>query len=804
MKKLLLFLLLTITVFSVKAQLEPVPVGATTASPANYKIKGGQFSEYLGTTGGWMWVVSQKILKAKLDSVKRINDSLMLLKINASEKGQQGGVATLGPYGFVPIPQIDTSKISTTFDNSLKQNKFIINVRDYGATGDGLTNDSASIQHAFDAVPTIGGTVFFPAGNYLSGKIYVNNRTTVVGENGGWGIYSNYAGPPIAGSIITNSSLTDTLFVVKATACQFSNLILYNTNLYTKPTSGGGIIFLKANDIKLTKILVWGFWDNIVINDGGWYSLTDSFLYNAVNRNLYISASLLNSDSGDYGISNCIFAGANTPLSVGISIDATGGIKIVNCKFISLNDCIDLPMKYSTSVLQITNCSFENFTGNGIRIRPTSSSISFNQIIINGNQLNSINTISGNLINISGPIVNNVLINNNILDEHTSTNPCIRIDNIQDIVSHSNIFFAGNKKYSITNTPKVDTLSTYNGTGTGTLMGNVTASKYAKIGGTSRQFQMADGSVKDSIFQPKGRYLEGNQTITLSGDATGSGATSITTNVAKIQGISVDASTPSTNDYLNYNGTNWVHSALPAYPTLLSLGAAPASGSGNYIQNLSSGTQTDARISIGGGANLGGALTSSNSNGKIINGTFDTDTHGWVAYISTLSVVSGHLRVATTSSGTDYAYQLITNLIVGNRYKLTYNYVGKSAGSAPIFVGTSTSLAGTGYNGYINGGDVITGLHTVYFTATSTNFNITLGATGTGNYSDWDDISLVEMGDGVFNGYVIANQYKLSALNTAPTSSTDTGTTGEIRFTTTGIFICTATNVWIKCVGATF
>lgn len=49
--------------------------------------------------------------------------------------------------------------------------------------------------------------------------------------------------------------------------------------------------------------------------------------------------------------------------------------------------------------------------------------------------------------------------------------------------------------------------------------------------------------------------------------------------------------------------------------------------------------------------------------------------------------------------------------------------------------------------------------------------------------------------DGVITGL----QYRLSALNTPPASATATGTAGEIRFGTDGrIYICTATNTWIR------
>jgi hypothetical protein len=54
------------------------------------------------------------------------------------------------------------------------------------------------------------------------------------------------------------------------------------------------------------------------------------------------------------------------------------------------------------------------------------------------------------------------------------------------------------------------------------------------------------------------------------------------------------------------------------------------------------------------------------------------------------------------------------------------------------------------------------------------------------------------------NGSSKATQYRLSALNTAPSSSSDVGTTGEIRVTATYIYICTATNTWVRTALSTF
>jgi len=54
------------------------------------------------------------------------------------------------------------------------------------------------------------------------------------------------------------------------------------------------------------------------------------------------------------------------------------------------------------------------------------------------------------------------------------------------------------------------------------------------------------------------------------------------------------------------------------------------------------------------------------------------------------------------------------------------------------------------------------------------------------------------------NGNIKATQFKLSDLNTAPASATDTGTKGEIRVTADAIYICSATDTWVKTDLATF
>jgi hypothetical protein len=61
----------------------------------------------------------------------------------------------------------------------------IYNVLDYGAVGDGQTDDTAAIQAAIDAAATAGGTVRIPAGNYALTTVALSSGVTLEGTGFG-------------------------------------------------------------------------------------------------------------------------------------------------------------------------------------------------------------------------------------------------------------------------------------------------------------------------------------------------------------------------------------------------------------------------------------------------------------------------------------------------------------------------------------------------------------------------------------------------------------------------------------------
>jgi hypothetical protein len=61
---------------------------------------------------------------------------------------------------------------SKSFNNKVKLND-IVSVKDFGAVGDGVTDDTEAIQAALTTVVVSGDRLFFPFGTYLSGKLTV-------------------------------------------------------------------------------------------------------------------------------------------------------------------------------------------------------------------------------------------------------------------------------------------------------------------------------------------------------------------------------------------------------------------------------------------------------------------------------------------------------------------------------------------------------------------------------------------------------------------------------------------------------
>ena len=84
---------------------------------------------------------------------------------------------------FVGYMPAGTGAVATTVQTKLRET---VSVKDFGAVGDGVTDDTAAIHAAVNSVLTKNGSVFFPAGRYRVTSGYTNatnNSVSLVGEN---------------------------------------------------------------------------------------------------------------------------------------------------------------------------------------------------------------------------------------------------------------------------------------------------------------------------------------------------------------------------------------------------------------------------------------------------------------------------------------------------------------------------------------------------------------------------------------------------------------------------------------------
>jgi len=332
-----------------------------------------------------------------------------------------------------------TGAVTTTVQARLRQT---VSVKDFGAVGDGVTNDTAAMA----AAHATGSIVYYPAGTYLFTKL-----STAITSGGILG-----DGPTETVLYSTDTS-SDSLMVfnglwLNSATTQTNNAFVFRDFAVTAttPKTAGACIEVTAPIVGSQQENQITVFDNVLCRNfaTGIYFKSASF-WKVLNCNFIDYrvagiqvANIYNSDSGDGMITNCLFE--TNPVSAGnagILQNSSGGLKITGCKFLGASYGYRMAWTgASSSNLQVVNNSFELMDTFAISLSRTSGTATFSLINITGNNF----ALSGFHIGTdSNTWLSKIAVTGNIFElwaGYVSVVNSIGLNNVNNLIISGNTF----------------------------------------------------------------------------------------------------------------------------------------------------------------------------------------------------------------------------------------------------------------------------------------------------------------------------------------------------------------------------
>jgi len=150
--------------------------------------------------------------------IKNLSADGVEITVNANDSGTVRGASS---YKVTKNKQIlQLLPVGTDYDVIPTLNTDRINVKDYGATGGGVTNDTTSVSNAVTAAYALAKPLYFPSGTYLIDSLVIpTNSLTVYGDGEGKSILqSNDNTKPVididTGSVVIHSITVEKLSII--------------------------------------------------------------------------------------------------------------------------------------------------------------------------------------------------------------------------------------------------------------------------------------------------------------------------------------------------------------------------------------------------------------------------------------------------------------------------------------------------------------------------------------------------------------------------------------------------------------
>lgn len=370
---------------------------------------------------------------------------------NSVQTGDFGQVLSAGTTPSAVLWGNPQQNLSPSFITGTNLGWF--NVKDYGAIGNGITDDTIAIQNAIIALTGSGGGIlYFPFGTYSTIGGFNIAAPCIIRGDGNSAQFSTTA--MNAASQIICTTATGTLFTVSNKGVSFEDLYLACT--HSTPTAGAAITITTPGSATMfvhqhiRNCTINGFYRNIDMQTAFMWHLEGCYILNPVVAGIRINNELWG-DWGDFTISNCIFHPGQRNTAVGVEYKGGGGMMMMNTKFDGFTVIppnpppqptdlfrfvrqVDIAFRQDSSNIQISNCSFENWGTEALRIS-TTGTIGCRNIILNGLQFGGYTTSGSAVVIGAGNLgaIERVTIGDTVFHTDTPFAPAVSLTKVQKV-----------------------------------------------------------------------------------------------------------------------------------------------------------------------------------------------------------------------------------------------------------------------------------------------------------------------------------------------------------------------------------
>lgn len=349
---------------------------------------------------------------------------------------------------------IEKDKVSNLPDNTNSRlSDLATNVKSYGAIGDGITDDTLSIQNAIDA----GHNIYFPKGTYLCSDLVIPSNRMIFGAGIGVSVLKLVDVPngPLLNLNGTGSDVKENITIKDITLMHNTTYVgsafkgVLIAGEYTKRIVLSRVEFKAFNfkaiqvrytDNNATHAQGW-FIEQCIFRDGGSGAIGIYFdseaEYNVVTNCLFhtlkFGVQLFN--AGNNAVLNSNFLGCSQGVRSTITLANAGKLRVSGC---AINHCTDVGIEIQHTVLtagqygsQICNNEILANVAYGIYLRGARSTIVSNNRIWSSS-MSAIALTDNNNVGDYNIIANNISIGSTLLTNTATGANNVIVNNISN------------------------------------------------------------------------------------------------------------------------------------------------------------------------------------------------------------------------------------------------------------------------------------------------------------------------------------------------------------------------------------